>query len=139
LKPKVHKLSIESEYKLIGIASHLSTHKISWLFNQEMDAKFQQSDSLMVSEKGANEAIKFSIYKYEDVGDVLYTLFTNKAEQSNLIKSIKKIDYVLKCEGFMSDNLFQKYLKKIKKLKNILTAFEIDVTLLKNKEKEFFN
>jgi hypothetical protein len=136
LKPKVHTLTLENEYKLIGIASHLSPHKISWMFNQELGAKFQQADSLVIVEK---EEYRFPVYKFEDDGDILYTLYANKLERSSIIKSIKKIDYILKCEGFISARGFEQYLDKLKKVKNILTAFEIELEQLKSKEKEVFN
>ncbi len=138
MKPKVHTLTLENEYKLIGIASHVSPHKISWMFNQELGAKFQQADSLVIIEKINKEEHRFPVYKFEDEGDTVYTLYANKLEHSSIIKSIKKIDYVLKCEGFSSSKEFEQYLDKLKKVKNILTAFEIELEHLKTKEKEIF-
>ena len=138
MKQKVHTLSLERDYRLIGIASHLSAHKISWLFNQELGARFQQADSLLIVEKANQETLKFPTYKFEDDGDVVYNLYSNKAERSTLLKSVKKIDYILKCERLVPGEAFSKYLDKIRKLKNILTAFEIDLSLLKTKEKEYF-
>ncbi len=107
------------------------------MFNKELGAKFQQADSLIVTDKDEKEH-RFSIYKFEDVGNVLFTLYTNKQDQLNLLKSIKKIDYILKCEGFASELLFSAYLDKVKKLKNILAAFEIEDEQIKSKEKEIF-
>lgn len=107
------------------------------MFNQELGAKFQQTDSLIVKNADKKEH-KFAIYKFEDTGDVLYTLYSNKQDRLNLLKSIKKVDYILKCEGLTSELLFFAYLDKVKKLKNILAAFEIDVEQLKSKEKEIF-
>lgn len=138
MKTKVHTLLSEKDYRLIGIASHLSAHKISWLFNEEINSRFQLSENLIVEDKKTNEAYKFSTYKFEDEGDDLYTLYANRTEQSILLKSIKNIDYIIKYEGFMSENTFNQYLQKIKQLKNILTAFEIDKTQLKQKERELF-
>jgi len=138
LKTKVHTLLSEKDYKLIGIASHLSAHKISWLFNEELNFKFQQSENLIIEDKKANQSHKFSTYEFEDEGDDLYTLYANRTEQAILLKSIKNIDYVIKYEGLMSENAFDQYLQKIKQLKNILTAFEIDLTQLKPKERELF-
>ncbi|NJO89724.1 MAG: IPExxxVDY family protein, partial [Chloroflexia bacterium] len=89
MKPKVHTLTSENEYKLIGIASHLSPHKISWMFNQELDAKFQQADSVVIIETTDKEEHRFPVYKFEDEGDILYTLYANKLEYSSIIKSIK--------------------------------------------------
>lgn len=138
MKTKVHTLSTEKDFKLIGIASHLSAHKISWLFNEGLNSKFQQSENLILTDKNTSALHKFPTYKYEDEGDSLYTLYSNRTEQSILLKSIKNLDYILKYEGFITEITLNEYVEKIKKLKHILTAFEIKIEQLKTKEREIF-
>lgn len=138
LKAKVHILGTENNYRLIAIVSHLSPHKISWMFNQELGAKFQQTDSVEVLKKNEGGEYRFPVYKFEDERDVLYTLYANKAENSSIIKSIKKVDYVLKCEGVSSKSEFNLFIESIKKLANVLAVFEIDQEQLKTKEHNFF-
>lgn len=138
MKTKIHTLQPERDFKLIGIASHLSPHKISWLLNEGLGAKFQQSESLLVKEKNSSESIKFPTYKFEDEGDSLFTFYANKVERTLLQKSIKGIDYIIKYEGVQAERMIDLYIEKIKSLKNILTAFEIDLEQLKNKELDLF-
>jgi len=57
---------------------------------------------------------------------------------SILIKSLKNIDYFLKIEGKISSAQLSILIEKIKKLQNIMTAFEIDQTTIKPKELDLF-
>jgi len=55
LKAKVHTLSSDKISQIIGIASHLSDYKLSWLFNEQLNFKFQQSDDINIDNpKSAN-------------------------------------------------------------------------------------
>ena len=139
MKQKVHTLSNDKNFKLIGIASHLSPYKLSWSLNKELDARFQQSENLILSDKSSTKPLIFSTYKFEDGNDSLYTLYSNRSEDAVLLKSIRNIDYVLKYEGIISDQLFKLYIEKLKKIRNILTAFEIDNEQIKPKEWEYFS
>ena len=138
LKAKVHTLSSDKEFKLIGIASHLSDYKLSWLLNEELNFKFRQSDEINFEAQKSIEANKFSVYKSEDEDDTLYTLYSNRSDKAILLKALKNIDFILKIEGELSNPQLLELIEKIKKLKNILTVFEIDQNTLKAKERELF-
>jgi hypothetical protein len=133
LKAKVHTLSGDKEFRLIGIASHLSDYKISWLFNEELNFKLNHSEDITDS-SNKNEIHKFTTYKYEVERDLLYTLISNRSEMSVLVRAHKNLDFILKIEGTISDNQLSNLIEKIKKLKNILTAFEVEKENLKIKE-----
>jgi hypothetical protein len=136
LKAKVHTLASDKEFRLIGIASHLSDYKLSWLLNEELDFKFHQSDDILIESAKPIESYKFSTYKYEEEGDILYTLFSNRSNMAILIKAHKNVDFILKIDGKVSNPELIELIEKIKKLKNILTAFEIDKNSLKSKEND---
>jgi len=138
LKTKVHTLSSEKEYRLIGIASHLSDYKLSWLLNEELNFKFSQSDDIHFEVPKSLDANKFSVYKSGDDDDTIYTLYSNRSDKAILLKALKNIDFILKIEGELSNAQLLELIEKIKKLKNILTVFEIDQNSLKAKEKELF-
>ena len=138
MKAKVHTLSSDKISQIIGIASHLSDYKLSWLFNEQLNFKFQQSDDINIDNPKSANPDKYSTYKFEDESDLLYTLISNRAEMSILIKSLKNIDYFLKIEGKISSAQLSILIEKIKKLQNIMTAFEIDQTTIKPKELDLF-
>ncbi len=139
MKPKIYTISEEKDFKLIAISSHLSDYKISWLLNQALKTKFQQSEDLLVVKIATqNVQSKFTTFKFEDEADIIYTLYSIRSDNDILLKSIKNIDYVIKFQGHISDTEIENILGKIKKLNNILTAFKIDFKELKNKEIELF-
>ena len=138
LKAKVHTLANDKDFKLIGIASHLSDYKISWLLNEELDFKFQQSEDITLKAAKSLETHKFSTYKTEDEKDTIYTLFSNRTDLAIFIKALKNIDFILKLEGEVTNFHVQELIGKIKKLRNILTVFEIDPNSLSSKERDLF-
>ena len=102
MKAKIHTLTTENKFRLIGIASHLSDYKLSWLLNEELHFKFAHSDDLLV--KSTHTDInKFSTYKYEIEGGIYFYLIANRSEMSVLIKAHKNIDYIHKIDGEIFD------------------------------------
>jgi hypothetical protein len=138
VKTKIHTLTGENDFCLIAIASHLSDYKISWLLNEEFNFRFSQSDDLIVSETKTNNNSKFTVFLFEDT-DSAYTLFSIRSGNNVLLKSIKNIDYILKYHGPLSDNHIDNLMDRMKKMKNILTVFKIDLKSLKPKEIELFS
>ena len=48
MKKKIIKLSVESEFMLIGISARVSTHKLSWLLNSKLSVDFKQAEDLVI-------------------------------------------------------------------------------------------
>jgi len=138
VKAKIHKLSEEDDFKLIAIATHLNEYKISWLLNQEMGCKFQQSTDLLVIDHKTNLTTKFGVFVYEDGSDSIFTLYQNKSGTELLLKTIKNIDFILKYQGQLSEIKIKYFIDELKKQKNILTVFEIDKNSIKPKDIELF-
>lgn len=134
MKEKVFKLSVDTSFKLIGIVSYMSTHQVNWMLNKVLDMCFHESGSVTVSNKKTAKKINFPIYVCESSANDLYVLYANKSEFSTLIKSNKKVDYILKYSGSINPEKFTSYLKQIRQTKNILTAFEIDISQLRKGE-----
>ncbi|MFN8255333.1 MAG: IPExxxVDY family protein [Bacteroidales bacterium] len=134
MRTKVHTISGEADFRLIGIASHLSDYKISWLFNEELHFRLSKSDDLVISLASKSGIQKFSTFKYEIESGALFTLISNRSEHAILVKDHKNLDYILKVEGTISASEISVLISKIKKLKNILTVFEIETNTLKSKE-----
>jgi hypothetical protein len=138
VKTKIHTLPEENDFYLIAIASHLSDYKISWLLNEELNFRFSQSDDLFVSETKTNNHSRFSVFLFEDA-DSTYTLFSVRSGNNILLKSIKNIDYILKYHGQASGNHIENLMERMKKMKNIITVFRVDLKSLKPKEIELFS
>ena len=138
MKGKIYTLSENTDFKLIALVSHLNDYKISWLFNEQLNCKFSQADDLIITDEKNLTTSKFSVFTYEDNSDSVYTLYSNHYTNDTILKSIKKVDFILKYSGIMSDSQIEELIDKIKGLKNIITAFQIDMNTLKPKELELF-
>lgn len=138
MKKKIHELPLEIDFKLYAIASHLNHYKISWLFNEELQMKFQQVEDLIITDYKNKQESKFSVFLYEDNHNSFFTLYSNHSGNNFLLKSIRNIDYILKYQGYLTDGLLHPQLDKMKKLPNILTVSKIEPDLLKQNELEKF-
>jgi len=138
VKTKIHTLNRENDFYLIAIASHLSDYKISWLFNEELNFRFGQSDDLIIADTKTNLKAKFSVFFFEDANSS-YTLYSNRSGNNILLKSIKNIDFIVKYHGQVSANHIENLMDRMKKMKNIITVFPISLSSLKSREIELFS
>lgn len=139
MKTKIHILSEEGDFKLFAIGTQLNDLKISWLFNEEMNCKFQQTSDLIVSDRNKDRINSFGVFMYEDGPDSTFTLYSNRSDNGILLQSIRSINYILKYQGQLSDKQLKQFTDKIRRLKNVLSVLEINKKSLKLKERKLFS
>ncbi len=139
MKKKIIKLSVETDFKLIGIATRISTHKLSWLLNNNLQTDFKQADDLFLNSTEAEKNNTYAIYAYDTNTELSYRLIENKTDSGTLIKQLKNIDYLLKIEGDFSENQQTQLIKKIRTFENIDACLIIDIQKLKQKEIELIS
>lgn len=128
-KKKVHKLSAdyESDFYLIGIASHENDYRISWAVNTALKWKLVKIDDFKVNHPKLKTMVNYSMYKYTDVDELFnYNLIANKSEKGFLLPELKNIDYILKISGDIDAEFLNSIIQKIKKIDIVITAFLID-------------
>ncbi len=137
MKPKVHKIYHNFSYKLIGIVTTISEHQMLWILRNEFDLTFKFSHHISINKKD-DSCMEFPVYACDYSSDLVYVLYSNKAQGLALVKSIKSVDYIIQCSG--DTNCFSPldFIKNIKNSSDIATAFEIDVNSLRKKEKKLF-
>lgn len=155
----IHKIQINDfisdDYELIAIHSSLEDYKLAYSLNVVLG--IQLSKSLSYVEIAIPEGKSaFSNYIFDDKkNDIVWTLIENKATIINsnkqtsslfeqiditvfLLPEFKKTDYLLKIEnidyGFESESIIE----KIQEIKNVTTAYTIDITNLKSKNNLIF-
>lgn len=134
MKKKIIKLSVETEFKLIGISTRISTYKLSWLLNSNLKTDFKQASDLILKSKDPGKSANYSIYEYDTKTGIIYSLIQNKNNTGTLIKQLNNIDYLLKVEGDFSDKYIEQLAKKIRETENIIACLIIDNHKLKQKE-----
>ncbi|MEN8118756.1 MAG: IPExxxVDY family protein [Bacteroidota bacterium] len=134
MKKKVIKLSVENEFKLIGIATSFSTHKLSWLLNTRLNTDFKQTKDLILRSKDSEKDTNYSVYEYDTKSGITYSLIENNSNSGILIKQLNNIDYLLKIEGGFSDKNMEQLTKKIRETDHIIACLIIDIQNIKQKE-----
>ncbi|MFN7045176.1 MAG: IPExxxVDY family protein [Flavobacterium sp.] len=155
----IHKIQINDfisdDYELIAVHSSLDDYKLAYCLNKVLGV--QLSKNLAYVEISIPEGKSaFSNYIFDDEkNDVVWTLIENKTTIINsnkqttslfeqvditvfLLPEFKKADYLIKIEnidyGFDSESIIE----KIQEIKNVTTAYVIDITNLKSKNNLIF-
>lgn len=153
-----HKLifeeDFEEEFKLIGIHASVENYKIAFLLNQYLRTNFKRRrKDLDFSTK--NLSISFPIFEYYDATtyyDMFLVanksksleIFTSKAEglfpetsaektsTSYLLPEYKTVDYIIKVFTELEEVPVQKIISEINKIKQIISAYEIEIDKIKS-------
>jgi hypothetical protein len=113
-----------SGFTLAGISCHLKDYRLSFLLNQNLPAGFKKMEDF----PGA-----FSLYFYvdEECRNSFY-LLSNRNDEKILFPELKQTDFIMLVDGPFKKARFDRMLKKIRAIPNVLTAFEIQAGSLKN-------
>ena len=138
-KKKVYKLKLEmeSDFQLIGIASHENDYRLSWALNQGLGFKLVKSEDLKVNHIKHKLEIPYSHYSFIDEIEYMnFSLISNKSEKGFLLPDKKNIDFILKVSGDQDIDYLSTLVNRIKKVDIIITAFLL--TDLSDKAKKMF-
>ena len=155
----IHKIQINDfvsdDYELIAVHSSLDDYKLAYMLNKELGVQLSKNNAYVEIAIPEGKSA-FSNYIFDDEkNDVVWTLIENKTTIINsnkqttslfeqvditvfLLPEFKKADYLIKIEnidyGFDSESIIE----KIQEIKNITTAYAIDITNLKSKNNLIF-
>lgn len=128
-KKKIHKLAVdfESDFTLIGIASHENDYRLGWAINKFLEIDLKKGQDLILNHPKHKIDIHYSMYHYKDEdNDIDYHLISNKSEKGFLIPEMKNIDFILRISGFPDTSFINELLIRLKKIDLVITAFLID-------------
>ncbi len=128
-KKKIHKLAFdfESNFKLIGIASHENDYRLSWAINKSLNIDFIRTDDFIINHPKHKIETPYSMYTYFDEdGLISYHLISNKSDKGFLLPHMTNIDFVLKVSEETDEDQLNNMLKQLKKIDIIITAFFIE-------------
>ncbi|WP_291137697.1 IPExxxVDY family protein [Flavobacterium sp. UBA7663] len=155
----IHKIQINDfvsdDYELIAVHSSLDDYKLAYMLNKELGVQLSKNNAYVEIAIPEGKSA-FSNYIFDDEkNDVVWTLIENKTTIINsnkqttslfeqvditvfLLPEFKKADYLIKIEnidyGFDSESIIE----KIQEIKNVTTAYAIDITNLKSKNNLIF-
>lgn len=155
----IHKIQINDfvsdDYELIAVHSSLDDYKLAYTLNKALGIQLSKNNAYVEIAIPEGKSA-FSNYIFDDEkNDVVWTLIENKTTIINsnkqttslfeqvditvfLLPEFKKADYLIKIEnidyGFDSESIIE----KIQEIKNVTTAYAIDITNLKSKNNLIF-
>ena len=126
------KIDFSAEYTLIGISCHLKDYRLTFFLNKQLDIKLCRIDDFMQADPDKAD-LNYSVYFYhcpETKNN--YCLITNHHSDGKLIPSLRSIDYFLLIQNEISTTSKKEMLTAIKTIPNLLTAYEIALSKVKN-------
>jgi len=134
----MRKISFQPDFDFIifGIASPTSDYKLSWAINQSLDFSFSKADNLEIEIPNSGVTQSFTVYSFtDDATSCFFRLVANRCENGFLLSDNKNIDYIFQIHGSISDEFQQNILRKLKKIEGVITAFPLNISALKSKNR----
>jgi len=128
-KKKIHKLAFdfESDFTLIGIASHENDYRLSWAINKYMNIDLIKTDDLLINHPKHKIETHYSMYNcFDEDNFISFNLISNKSEKGFLLPQMTNIDFILKISEETDSEQLKRILKSLKKIDIIITAFFIE-------------
>ena len=129
----------EYDFKLVGISCHERDYRVCWGVNEKLSLSLSKQEKLIeVFHKKNNRHSSHTLLSALDFDtEQEVHLIANRSMSGYLIHEQKHADYLLLVKG--DDMLsFDSIVNRLKSISFILTAFEIEVSLLKSKENLIF-
>lgn len=132
------KLDIEYDYDfiLIAICSHERDYRFCWALNKTLNLDLQKREQpIEIKDKKLDGPLNFSVYHHPDEEMFTdYYIIVNRANGVFLITEHKNVDYFMIIKGNITTAEKNKLITQLKKINNILTAYEIDPNTLVSKQ-----
>ncbi|UTW64156.1 IPExxxVDY family protein [bacterium SCSIO 12741] len=129
------KLEFEYDYDffLIGIYCHHRDYRLAWSLNRHLGLDLKKDNDYKL--KSGEEFQYFPLYTFfVESQDLYYYLVGNRGENGWLIPEKKDVDYFLIVEGLFERSKKEILTQGIAKLKEVLTAVEIDPESLNSRQ-----
>jgi hypothetical protein len=122
-------------FTLIGISCHVKDYRISFLLNKHLGSAFLKLEDLRITLNNKKDPAEFSFYYYPDEDYFnTYYLLANRCEEYVLAPEIKQVDFLMIVEGEFSKVQKDRLIASIRNIPNVLTAYEIKFSEIKNYE-----
>jgi len=152
---KIPTLNVVIDYDLIAINTTLEDYLLALNVNKKLKTSLARTPKDLILERN-NQKIELVQYSFEDetnylywrliqnrklveVSDNSFSLFGQTQQLVFLCPELKNADFLLKIEGIESDDFYKEHIiSQIKKIKQISTAFFVDIDRLNVKNNLLF-
>lgn len=126
----------EYDFIVIAIVSFEKDYKLVWDINKSFAFDFARTNDYKAYNKKRQVEQEFSTFVFHNEKEYLdYQIITNKSDQGFLLEELKNIDFLILIKGDFNDNHDKIFQAKLQGLESVQSAFIIDVSKLKAKER----
>jgi hypothetical protein len=126
---------LDTDYRLVGIASALKEYKICHHLNQLLACDFRKLQALIFEPKDRSRKTEFSVFKAEDTNQNTFVVFANKNMGEYLLPEISNFDYLIQIRGKLTDEDMQALMDGIRKFPEVVMCLEVPLKKIKSKER----
>ncbi len=128
--------SPEYDFIVIAILSFEKDYKLVWDINNSLAFDFLRTDDYKAYNKKRQTEQEFSTFIFHDEKEYVdYQIITNKSDQGYLLEELKNIDFLMLIKGDFEDGYDKIFQSKLQNLQSVQSAFILDVTKIKAKER----
>lgn len=126
----------EDDYRIIGISCHLKDYRLAYFLNQSLNFSFRKIENFVTGNHQSDPELSFSLYSFHlQENQVSFYLVANRCLLGYLIPEQKKLDYLIIINGVIDDEKILSLIKTIKEIPSVLTAFQLNLSKIKNLQK----
>lgn len=135
---KFLKLDFDFDFVLIAITSQLKDYRLCHQINLNTKTDFRKIDDLALNFKA--DLFKYHARYLHKIAnsDCQFYLLANKGSDGLLIPEMREVDYFIIIKEFIDEEDLQLFLTRLKLVKDIQAAVEINPERLKSKENLLF-
>ena len=126
---------LDTDYKLVGIASALKEYKVCYHLNQLLGCDFRKLTALVFEPKDRTRKSEFSVFKAEDSESNTFVVFTNKNMGEYLLPEISNFDYIVQVRGKFTDENMSALMDGIRQFPEVVMCSEVPLKKIKSKER----
>ncbi|MBP6730883.1 MAG: IPExxxVDY family protein [Chitinophagales bacterium] len=127
---------LNTDYKLVGIASSLKEYKLCYHLNLLLNCDFKKLTDLVFEPTDRSRKIQFSVFKGCDEHDKnQFIVFSNKNLNEVLLPEISNFDYILQLHGKFEPDELKEVIDGIKEFPQVIMTAEIPIKKIKSKER----
>ncbi len=121
-----------AEFSFIGISCHLKDYRLSFFINQELGLKLKKTEDFLLEDE-QKQSFNYPLFYYRcpDTNNN-FCLISNHHSEKKLIQTFKQFDYFLLVQNNLSDLKKKELISNLKKIPNLLAAYEIELKKVKN-------
>jgi hypothetical protein len=130
------KNDLDTDYRLLGIATSLKEYKLCYFLNQLLDCDFKKLEALSFEPKDRGRKVEFSVLRAEpEESNNTFTVFTNKNMGEFLLHEVSNFDYIIQVTGKFDDENMKALADGVKEMPEVVMSAEIPLRKIKSKER----